>query len=104
MITVLIKNGGPGAEETVRGVVYLDTPEGCVTDPARMDVAARRADPEKITELLEERLPLLACVRNLKRLFDLPAREIRRALGTPKGCVTGEHLRLETEPIGRGSP
>lgn len=98
MITVLIKNGGPGAEETVRGVVYLDY------DPARMDVAARRADPEKITELLEERLPLLACVRNLKRLFDLPAREIRRALGTPKGCVTGEHLRLETGPIGRGSP
>ena len=100
MITVLIKNGGPGAEETVRGVVYLDY------DPARRspDVAARRADPEKITELLEERLPLLAYVRNLKGLFDLAAREIRRALGTPKGCVTGEHLRLETGPIGRGSP
>ena len=98
MITILIRGREPGGEDAVRGVVYLDTPEGCVTDPARMDVAACRPDPEKITELVEERLPLLACVRNLKRLFGLPPRKIRGALDP------GEHLRLQTGPMGRGSP
>ncbi len=88
MITVLIRTADEGGGRQLRchGVVYLDY------DPASMGVIARYPKPEKITELVEERVPLLSCVRALPRRHGLPARKIRQALGA------GEHLRLETAP------
>lgn len=87
MITVLIRTKNPGRSRTVHGVVYLDY------DPVRMDVVSRYPKPGKPAELLEERVPLMAVVRNFKRLYGLPPREVLEKLRH------GEHLRLETDPI-----
>lgn len=87
MITVLIRTVGEDGGRDVRGLVYLDY------DPAAMGVIARYPRPDKITELACERVPLLSCVRALRRRHGLPAREIRRALNR------GEHLRLEIDPV-----
>ena len=88
MITVLIRtvDEGKGRQLRCHGVVYLDY------DPASMRVIARFPNPRKMTELVQEHVPLLSCVRALPRRHGLPARKIRRALDA------GEHLRLETGP------
>ncbi len=99
MITVLIRTKEPRGSRTVHGVVYLDTPEGCVTDPERMEVVSRYPKLDNICQLAEERVPLMACVRNLKRLRGLPARETLEALRAPEG--PGGHLQLEADPIAK---
>ena len=92
MITVLVRtaDGGGGRRLRCHGVVYP------VYDPTSMGVIARYPKPEKITELAEERVPLLSCLRALRNRHGLPALKIRRALDA------GEHLRLETDPPATG--
>ena len=89
MITVLIRTKGDDRSRTVHGVVYLSY------DPASMDVVASYPEPGRPSRLAEERVPRLACVRNLKRRHGIPAGELLRAL-RPK-----EHLQLEVEPTRR---
>ncbi len=74
MITVLIRTRRPDRSRTVHGVVYL------AYDHARMDVLATYPKPRKPTQLVEERVPLVPCIRNLKRVSRLPARQILNAL------------------------
>jgi hypothetical protein len=98
MITVLIRTQEDDHSRTgtpkgrVTGVVYLSY------DPARMDVLASYPEPGRPSRLAEERLPRLACVRNLKRRHGVPARELLRAL-RPQ-----EHLQLEVEPAREAGP
>lgn len=93
MITVLIRTKEDDGGRQVHGVVHLDTPEGCVTDPACMDVVARYPRPEKLSQLTHERVPLMACVRNLKKRHGLSAREVLRALRSLEDRI------LHTDPI-----
>lgn len=92
MTTVLIRTDTPEGcvtpdrSRTVHGLVYLEH------DPVAMDVVARRPKPRKPSELVEERLPRMAVLRNLKKRHDLAPREAARAL------IPGEHLQLEVDP------
>ena len=81
MITVLIRTKETDGSRTVHGVVHLSY------DPARMDVIASYPEPGRPSRLTEERIPRMACVRNLSRIHSLPAEEVLKALKSPDGRV-----------------